>query len=186
MSMVLDLIICGVIVLSVFINWWRGFFRSLISFFGFFIALFCGWVFYPPVAELIEPKLEGYFEGTGAIETLSNSLRGFEIDARIAASVLAFGAVFLAVTLIILIVKIIMYFVLKLPVLKQMDKALGLMLGLVVGILFASVLSILAFTFSEVLIRSVESITAEMFEGSVVAKWLFEHNLFKFIMNLSH
>lgn len=185
MSMLLDLIICAVILLIVLINWHLGFFRALLSFFGFFIALVCGWIFSPYVADLIEPKIAEFFQKEG-VDTLAGTIKGLDITSRAASSVLGFGIVFLAVSLIILILKIVSIFVFKLPVLKQADKLLGFLLGLAVGVLTASVLSILAFTFSEVLIRSVESINAEMFEGSVVAKWLFEHNLFKFIMNLTH
>ena len=184
--MVLDLVICGIVLLFLIINWHLGFFRSLISFFGFFIALFCGWAFSPYVARAIEPEITDYFKESETVNTLIGRIPGFEITGSAAASVLAFGIVFIAVTVLIWIIKILSVFVFKLPVLKQMDKALGLLLGAIVGILFASVISILAFTFSEVLIRSAESITPEMFEGSVVAKWLFEHNLFKFIMNLKH
>ena len=173
----------AVIVLCAVINRYQGFFRSVLSLFGFFIALIGGWLLSPFLAVYIEPRIAEYFESE-ANGTLSGVIVGFNVVSGSAARILAFGALFILLSVLILVLKIVAKFVFKLPVLKQADKLLGLILGIIIGVLMAYVLSILAFTFSEVLIRSFDSITPEMFEGSVVAKWFFEHNLFGFIMNL--
>lgn len=184
MSMVLDLVIIAVIVLCAVINRFQGFFRSVLSLFGFFIALIGSWLLSPFLAVYIEPRIAEYFESE-ASGTLSGVIAGLDFVSGTAARVLAFGVLFVVLSLVIMILKIVAKVVFKLPVLKRADKLLGLILGIIIGVLMAYVISILVFTFSELLVRSVDSITPDMFENSVVAKWFFEHNLFSFIMNLA-
>lgn len=184
MSMILDLAVIAIIVLCAVINRYQGFFRSVLSLFGFFIALIGGWFLSPYLAVYIEPRIAEYFESE-ASGTLSGVIMGFDFVAESVARILAFGVLFVLINVIVLVLKLVAKIVFKLPVLKQADKLLGLIFGIIVGVLASYVFSILAFTFSEVLVRSVDWVTPEMFEGSVVAKWFFEHNLLSFIMNLA-
>lgn len=182
--MVLDLIIISIIVICAIVNLYRGFFRSVITLAGFCVALVVGAVSAPWLGGYIEPGISRYFESyTGA--SIADFLADFNVSASSAATVFGFAVGFFAVVVICWILIILSKFLLKLPVLKQADQWLGLALGTVAGILGAWVVSIILFNCSELLIRMFDSFDASMFEGSVVAKWFYEHNLFKFIMNLT-
>lgn len=181
MSMLLDIIILAIAFLCIYFGWRGGFARSVITFFGFFIALFAGYLLAPKLGVYFLPLLEEHFisEANG---TLTGSIKNFNITAEIAADVIAFGIIFICVNVLIHIVKIIIKVVFSFPVLKQADKLAGLIFGIAAAYLFVNVACLLAFTFSEVLIRASDTIGAEMFEGSVVAKWFYENNIFHFIM----
>jgi len=186
MSMILDLITIALIVLCALIHYYRGFFRSVISFLGSVLAIILGTLFAPTVGGYIEPYIAGYF-GEGAIGTtsLTSFLSKLVADPAPIANALGFTATVAAVMLLTLIVQIIVRIALKAPVLRTMDRFLGGVIGLIVGLALAWAFSLFVFNYSEVIVRMSDSIDAGMFEGSVVAKWFFEHNLFGYVMNLT-
>ena len=184
MSMLLDLIIIAVIVISAVVGMYRGIFRTVIGFAGFCIAVLAGAVAAVPLSRYIQPSVEPYFE-SDPVRSISAFLAGFNVTARSVSTVLAFSLVFLLVILLTALLIIFSKYFLNLPVIKQVDRWLGFALGAVTGILGAWVLSIILFNCSELLVRAFDSFDASMFGGSVVAKWFYEHNLFGFIMNLA-
>lgn len=182
MSMLLDIIILGVAALCVYSGWKGGFAKSVITFFGFFIALFGGYLLAPRLGVYLLPLIEEHFESE-ANGTLAGSIKNFNITAEVAADVISFGILFISINLIVFLIKLLVKVVFSFPILKQADKFAGFLFGIVTAYLFVNVACLLAFTFSEVFIRSFEGVTAEMFEGSVIARWFYENNIFYFIMD---
>ena len=181
--MILDLTMIAVAFLCAYLGWRGGFVRTVISFFGFFISLIGGYLLAPHLAGALMPKVQSYFDGkddSSFLGILGNS----PMSASVLSHIIAFGILFLGLNILILIIKLIAKSVFSLPVLRQADKLCGLLLGLVLAYLFLIVASVLLFTFSELLIRAFDGISAEMFEGSVIARWFYENNIFKFLIKL--
>ncbi len=183
MSMVLDVLILLIALLCAYFGWRGGFMKAVISFFGFIIALVGGYMLSPHLGNLLLPSIQKFFENESE-DSFLGIIGGFDITSRIVSNVMAFGILFILLNILIFIVKIIVKNIFSLPVLRQADKLLGCLLGVILGYLFVSVASILLFTFSEVLIRAFDFMNAEMFEGSVIARWFYEHNIFEFIMKI--
>ena len=181
--MILDLIVVIVAVLCAYFGWRGGFAKAVIGFFGFFIALIGGYFLAPLLGGALLPGVQSFFDGKEDGSFLG-IIGGFDMTATVVANVLAFGILFVALNILILIVKLLAKGIFKLPVLKQADKLLGLLLGLVKGYFLVSVVSLIMFTFSEFLIRVFDGLTPEMFTSSVIASWFYEHNIFRFIMEM--
>ncbi len=179
--MILDIIVLALAFLCIYGGWRGGFAKSVITFFGFFIALFGGYLLAPQLGKYLLPVIEEHFlsEANG---TLSGTIKNFDVSAEVAADVLAFGIIFICINLLIHLIKILIKVVFSFPILKQADKLMGLVFGVVTAYLFINVVSLIMFTFSEVLIRAFDNIGVEMFEGSVIARWFYENNIFYFIM----
>ena len=183
MSMILDLVVVIVAVLCAYLGWRGGFAKAVIGFFGFFIALIGGYFLAPLLGKVLLPGIQSFFDSK-AEDSFLGIVGGFDLTATVVANVLAFGILFIALNILIFVVKLIAKGIFKLPVLKQADKLLGLLLGIVKGYFLVSVVSLIMFTFSEFLIRVFDGLTPEMFTSSVIASWFYEHNIFKFIMEL--
>ncbi len=184
MSMLLDIIVLAVLAICIVIYTKRGFMKSLLNFIGFFVALVCAYLAQPVLAPALEGPIGRTLAGyDGSDGTLSEML-GSDITASIIASVVAFAILFILFSVAVKLVAWFVDRVFRLPVLKQANKLLGLILGLLIGLFYAQLLAIFFFTFSELLIASFDWITGEAFEGSVVARWMFDHNLFKMLFSL--
>lgn len=184
MSMLLDIIVLAVLVISIVIYTKRGFVKSLLNFIGFFVALIAAYV----IAPLLSPSLEAPIHQAlssydGSDGSLSEMLQ-MDITSGIIANVLSFAILFVVLSLAVMIATWIIDRIFRLPILKQANKLLGLALGVIIGVFYAQLLSIFFFTFSEFLIASQDWVTREAFEGSVVARWMFDHNLFKMLFSL--
>lgn len=183
MSMLLDVIVLAVIAISVIVNVKRGFVKSLLNFVGFFVALICAYLAIPVLMPTLEaPIAEALKTYDGSSGSLSDLL-SMNITPEIIAKVLSFMILFMLINIAVKIAAWLIDKFFKLPVLKQANKLLGFILGLIVGLFYAQLLSIFFFTFSEFLIATLDFFTREAFEGSVVARWLFEFNFFKLLLS---
>lgn len=185
MSMLLDVIVLAVLALCIFINTKRGFVKSLLHFVGFFVALICAYLIEPMLSPILEAPIAAALNSyDGSSGSLSDMLH-MDITAEIIATVASFAILFVVFSVIVALATWLVDLIFRLPVLKQANKLLGFILGLTIGIFYAQLLSIFFFTFSEFLIASQDWVTREAFEGSVVARWMFDHNLFKMLFSLT-
>ena len=183
MSMILDVIIIATLLISVWLYTKRGFIKGILGLCGFFIALTAAALTRPFLAPMIRDvfHLDGW--ACGASGTLHDFLNvRFAPDEL--ASVIAFFLLFVFFMLVVKLVTFLLDRLCRLPVLKQANRLLGFCLGLIIGFFYAQLLSVILFTFAELLVMSQDLITAEAFEGSVVARWMFDHNIFRVLINL--
>lgn len=185
MSMLLDVIVLAVLALCLFINTKRGFVKSLLDFIGCFVALICAYLAIPFLKPMLEPPIHNLLERYDGSDGSLSELLETDITAEIIAEVTAFAILFVLLTVIVRLATLLIDRIFRLPILKQANKTLGFLLGLAIGVFYAQLLSIFFFTFSEILIASQDWITREAFEGSVVARWMFDHNLFKMLFSLN-
>ena len=127
---------------------------------------------------LLKPIEKALASSEGAL----SSLLQVAMTADFIASTIAFSLLFVLFMVAVKLITLLLDRFCRLPVLKQANRLLGFVLGLFIGLIYAQLLSIFLFTFSELLVSSQNWITAEAFEGSVVARWMFDHNLFRLLI----
>ena len=182
MSMILDVLVLGTILLCAVLYTRRGFVKGLMGLCGSLIAIIAAAatksMLVPTFSAPIEKMLDGAAGGILA------HLFDTDSTADSIANVLAFAVLFVFYLIAMRLLTILVDRFCKLPVLKKANRLLGLALGLLVGLLYAQLLSILLFTFSELLLTVQDFITADAFEGSVIAKWMAKYNIFRLLIGL--
>lgn len=182
MSMILDVLVLVTVFLCMFIYTKRGFIKGVLGLCGFLIALITAsltkHLLMPTISAPIEKVLDSAAGG------LLSHIFNTESTADSIASVIAFALLFVVYLIAIRLLTALLDRICKLPVLRKANHLLGFVLGAVIGLLYAQILSVALFTFSELFLAVQDFITAEAFEGSVVAKWMFEHNIFRLLMGL--
>lgn len=181
MSMLLDVIVLAVLALTVFAYAQKGFAKSLLDFFGFILSLIFAFLAIPLLMPYLEGPITNAISGYDGSSGSLSDLLGTDFTAHLIAKVMSFTILFLLITVAVRIASWLIDKIFRLPVLKQANKLLGLLLGLVLGLFYAQLLSIFLFTFSELLISTQNFITREAFEGSVVARWMYDYNFFKLL-----
>lgn len=183
MSMILDVLVIGTLIFCMIIYTKRGFIKGILGLCGCFCALVAAALTRP----VLQPSLEGLFgkllDGESEEGGLS-SLLGTNMTASAIAGVISFVLLFIFFMVIVRLITWIFDRFCKLPVLKQANRLMGFGLGVVIGLIWAQILSLLLFSFSELLVVSLGWLSEEAFEGSVVARWMFDNNLFRILMDL--
>ena len=183
MSMILDILVIATMIFCIFLYTKRGFVRGIMGLCGFMMAMIAATLTRPMLQPTLEEPLQKWLGADAEGEGLS-SLLGMGMTASAIASVLSFVLLF---ALYMAVVKLITYLIdrfCKIRGLKQANKLMGFILGIAMALLYAQILSLLLFSFSELLVVSLGWLSEEAFEGSVVARWMFDHNLFRALMNL--
>lgn len=183
MSMILDVLVIGTLILCIFLYTKRGFIKGILGLCGCFCAVVAAALTRPILQPLLEELLLKLLGKETAGEGLS-ALLGAEMTAAAIAGVIAFVLLLIFFIVIVKFVTFLLDRFCKLPVLKQANRLLGFGLGVVIGLIWAQILSLLLFSFSELLVVSLGWPSKEAFEGSVVARWMFDHNLFRILMDL--
>lgn len=181
MSMIIDVIVIALIVILTLIYAKKGLFKVLIGIAGFIISIVLASALCRPIATLIKPLIADAVDGIHIDNSLINKFTDTLVRSQAVATVLAFGIVFLIATLLCKLIGLLAGGIGKLPLIGKIDHLLGGILGFLLGLCYAQVLAMVLFCFSEYLIGTFGWLDAEAFDGSIVAKWLFEHNLFTYI-----
>lgn len=79
------------------------------------------------------------------------------------------------------ILELVLNIFVKLPVINFMNNILGLVVGIVAGFFWIQLLSVLFMTFAEYLASSVSWLSVEDFDNTLLARFLYENNLFRII-----
>lgn len=183
MSMILDVLIIGALLFCVIVYTRRGFIKGVMGLCGCFCSIIAAALTRPILQLLLEAPLQKWLGDQSEGEGLSQLL-GTGMTAAAIAGVISFVLLFIFFMAIVKLVTYLLDRFCKLPVLKQANKLLGFALGLVIGLIWAQILTLLLFSFSELLVVSLGWLSQEAFEGSVVARWMFDHNLFRLLMDL--
>ena len=184
MSMILDILVIATMLLCMVLYTKRGFVRGIMGLCGVMAAMITAILTKSMLQPRLEKPLQEWLAEENGKEGLSNLL-GMGMTASVIASILSFVLLF---ALYLAIVKLLTFLIdkfCKIRGLKQANKFLGFLLGIVIGLLYAQILSLLLFSCSELLVVSLGWLSEEAFEGSVVARWMFDHNLFRALMNLA-
>lgn len=181
MSMIIDVAVIAIILVLTIIYAKKGIVKVLVGIAGFVISLILASTLCHSVGGLIEPLIADAIDGIHIDNSLVNKLASKVLDSSAIATAIAFGLVFLVASLVCKLLGNLANGLGNIPIIGSVNHLVGAILGLILGLGYAQILSIVLFCFSEFLIGRVDWLTAEAFESSIVAKWLFEHNLFTYI-----
>ena len=195
MSIVVDLIIIGIILLSVFLAYRKGLILLAVGLVSFLIAIVVTVVLYRPIANLVinvtgidEAIENSIYEQANDMLKQDNEQVGMIVDAaknemlpqtaRTLAVNIVTGGVFLvlfvAVKVALIFVKALAKLVAKLPIIKQLDKTGGIIYGLLRGFLIVYVaLFIISIAGN---INPNNSVHKEV-ENSALVKVMYENNI---------
>lgn len=182
MSMILDVMVLATILLCTIIYTRRGFIKGLMGLCGTLIAIIAA----ASTKSMLIPTFSAPIEKllNGSAGSILSQLFDTSSTAESIAGVIAFILLFVVYLIALRLLTALIDHFCKLPVLKKANRFMGLLLGLCVGLLYAQILSIFLFTFSELLLAVQNVITAEAFEGSVIARWMFRYNIFRVLIGL--
>ncbi len=183
MSMILDIIVIAVIIITALVYWKRGLIKSLVGIAGFFLSLWIAFIFFKKLGEIVKPLIADKVDSVETGESILGKLAGKIIDSTVISNAIAFGLLFILSLLVFKLIALLISAIFELPILKQANHLAGAILGICLGFLYAELLSIILFCLSEVLIGSVSWITVDVYDKSIIAKWLFQHNLFSYIIH---
>ncbi len=162
MSVIFDVILLAILVLTVIRHTRLGLACSVLSAGKFIFSMIVALLLSYPVAALVL--------SFGVPEALSG----------IVAFVIVFALTFiLSGFLIRLLSKI------KIPIITKVDKILGFLLGLILGAVIVSIASTAIYTVIELIsLVNANSDVMSIYENSYVFKFIYELNLFEFLRNL--
>lgn len=184
MSMILDAAVLLLITLVTFFYAKKGIVKVLVGIAGFVISLGVATLFCRPVGAIIHPFIAEKVDSIDIDNSLINKLASAVINSSAVATVIAFGIIFIVCVLVCKLVGLLIRGIADLPILSDINHLVGGLLGFVLGLAYAEVLSLVLFCFSEYLIGSVSWLTAEAYESSIVARWMFEHNIFTYVYHM--
>jgi uncharacterized membrane protein required for colicin V production len=184
MSMILDAAVIVLLVLVTYHYAKKGIVKVLVGIAGFVISLAAATVFCRPVGNLIHPFIADKVDKIDASESLINKFASAVLGSSAVATVIAFGVIFLVCLIICKLVSLLINDIAELPVLSDINHLVGGILGFALGFAYAEILSLVFFCFSEYLIGTFDWLTAEAYESSIIAKWMFENNIFTYVYSL--
>lgn len=171
MSIIIDLVIVAIIVLSVILYAKRGLVGVIIDIAGFIMSALVAWYFSPMVG--------GYLSGlTRKIIPDGDGLIAEALTSDVLSRVVAFGIVFI---ICMLVVKFIVKLTkdIKIPIVSNVNKLLGGILGLLLGLAWAQVAALIIFALLEIFANIIPGFPSGAFSGLRVARFFFEHNIFR-------
>ncbi len=180
MSVIIDLILVAVFVFCAVFYYKKGLLASIIGFARFWIALGLALLFSKGLAGKIQPVMESKF-GVEEGGSFVSELVGMALSSGFVARVLAFAIIFIVSFIAVKILELVLNIFVKLPVINFMNNILGLVVGIVAGFFWIQLLSVLFMTFAEYLASSVSWLSVEDFDNTLLARFLYENNLFRII-----
>lgn len=180
MSVIIDLVLVAVFIFCAVFYYKKGLLSSIIGFARFWVALGLAFLFSGGLAERLQPAIESNL-GTDEGGSFVSQLVGMAVSSGFVARVLAFAIIFIVSFIAVKILELVLNIFVKLPVLNFMNNILGLAIGVVIGFFWIQLLSVLLMTFAEYLASSVSWLSVEDFDNTLLAKFLYENNLFRII-----
>ncbi len=181
MSMILDILVILTLVITLLLYTKRGFVKGALGLCGCLVAMILATLGQPILRPYLEAPIRALLAGDG--EGSLSGVLGADFTVTTIASVISFFLLFLLILTAVKLLTFLLDRLFRLPVLSQANRLLGFLLGLCIGLIYAQILSLFLFTFSEVLVVTL-GISEEAFTGSVVARWMFDHNLFRALADL--
>lgn len=180
MSLLIDLILITVFALCVYHYTKKGFAHSLLGMARFWLALIPAMAFSGWLADKIQPFVSaniGNKDGASFVSEIVERL----IHSGYVSRVLAFAILFFAIAIAIKLIELLLKLLFELPLLRFMNKALGILLGAAIGFLWIQILSLIFMAGAELLSGSVAWLTPDYFDNAILARYLYDNNLFRFL-----
>lgn len=180
MSYVIDGILVAVMLFCIVFYSVKGFVSSVVGLFRFWIAAALSGVFSKSLSEKLHPMILskiGLEESGNFFSKVVNAV----VSSGYISRVIAFALVFVVTLIAVKILEIIMNLLTKLPVMRFLNRTLGSAVGVVIGAFWVQLLAIIIMALAELLAGSVEWLSPEIFNGTVIARFLYEHNVFRMV-----
>ncbi len=207
MEIIADLTIIGIILLSTFLAYRKGFVKLSISLFAFIIAIVITFIFYKPISNFVinatgidEAIENGIYEKANSImeenkqddslteqiiETTQNNMLP-ETARNLAINIVTGGTIivlFVGIKIALRFITILADLVAKLPIIKHFNKIGATIYGVIRGILIVYVLLLVVGIFAQI---NPNNTASESIEQSYLAKTMYENNILKvFFTNFS-
>ena len=179
MSLLIDAILAAVMIFCIVYYAKKGFAASLLGLIRFWIALALALLFSGPLAEKLQPIISEKI-GNGNENFFSVIVNGF-VSSGYVARVLAFAILFAAAVILVKLLEMALRLLSRIPVIGGLNKILGTLLGLLVGFFWISLLSLILMAMAEYLSGSIPGLTHESFKNTILAKFLYENNIFRLL-----
>ena len=159
----------------------RGFVASLLGFLKFFVASGVATLFSPTLGERFQPFISERL-GTGHGEDFFSVMLQKMVSSGYIAKALAFSLLFLGTIVALKIIELLAGAITKLPILHFIDRSLGMLLGVAVGFFWIQLLAFAGVALGEYTKGMFDFIPEGTYQSTTVCKWLYENNLFKWII----
>ncbi len=180
MSLLIDAILAAVMIFCIVYYAKKGFAASLLGLIRFWIALALALLFSGPLAEKLQPIISEKIGNGDGESFFSVIVNGF-VSSGYVARVLAFAILFAAAVILVKLLEMALRLLSRIPVIGGLNKILGTLLGLLVGFFWISLLSLILMAMAEYLSGSIPGLTPESFENTILAKFLYEKNIFRLL-----
>ncbi len=178
----IDAIVIVLFLLIVLTYTLKGLISSLVGFLKFWIASGVATLFSPTLGTVLQPILVEKigFESDGSF---FSEILGEVITSGYLAKTVAFILIFIGMMILIKIVEIVMNASAKLPLIRFFNRTFGFLLGIAIGFFWVELLAFGAVSIVEAFGDSLTFIPEGVFENTLVTRWLYEHNIFRWIID---
>ena len=180
-SYVIDGILILIFLAAVLYYTYRGFVASIIGFLKFFVATGIATLFSPTLGERFQPFISEKL-GTGLGEDFFSVMLQEMVSSGYIAKALAFTLLFVAVMLLVKIIELLSGVITRLPGIRFINRTLGMLIGIVVGFFWVQLITFAGVALGEYTHGSISFIPEGTYRATVVCRWLYEHNMFKWII----
>ena len=180
MNYVIDSVLVAIMLFCVVFYSVKGFISSVVGLFRFWIAAALAGVFSKPLTERLHPIIVdklGMEEGGNFVSEIVKGV----ISSGYISRVVAFSLVFAAVLIALKLLELIMNLLSKLPVIRFLNRTLGTAVGVVVGVFWVQLIALVLMACGELFGDTVPFLAPDVLNGTVLAKFLYEHNLFRLV-----
>lgn len=179
MSLLLDIILLIVMVFSAVFYYRKGFAASVVGLLRFVIAFVLSVMFSGLLADVFQPAVSKALPSGGG-ESFFSMIGEKMVNSGYVAYVLAFALIFLLSLLVVKLIEFLLRTIIQsLPVIGTFDHLLGGLVGILAGFFWAQLLTELYVALAHY--ASGGFFSAEVFNDTVLAKFLYDYNLFGLI-----
>lgn len=160
----------------------RGFVASLVGFLRFWIASGIATLFSGRLGAILQPIIEKRLN----IDTdgsFFSSLLQEVVSSGYLAKTFAFILIFIAASIVIKLVELIVNAMTKLPLVNFVNRMLGMAMGLIIGFFWVELIAFAAVSLVDYLNVSFSFLPEGTLHDTVVLQWLYEHNIFRWIVS---
>lgn len=179
------LIVDGLIALLfaiIVINYtYRGFIASVVGILRFFIATGVATLLAPTVGAEIQPTVEARLSLDAGGSFFSALLQKI-VTSGYLSKALAFVLIFTATSILIKLIELLVNAMTKLPLINFINRALGAVMGIAVGFFWVQLVAFGSVTLATCLKDTVFLFPKGTYQNTTVLKWLYEHNIFTWIV----
>lgn len=181
-SFVIDLAVVVLFLLIVAHYTHRGFVASVVGFLRFWIATGIATLFAGRVGASLQPIIEGRLELEENGSFFSALLQEI-VHSGYLSKAIAFILIFIAASLFVKLVEVIMNAMTKLPLVNFINRMLGMAMGLLIGFFWVELIAFAVISLADYLNEIVTFLPEGAIRDTVVLHWLYEHNIFRWIVD---